>query len=95
MAVCPRTLSPSAGFSVCTQRRVYMHTTRTAQTRAHTHTHPRGARQASSGHLMLSCAVGCLSWEVSTGPVRANVFLSLCVLFKQEPSNAWKGCIRV
>lgn len=80
---------------MCTQRRVYMHSTRTAQTRVHTRTHPRGARQASSGHLMLSCAVGFLSWEVSTGPVRANVFLSLCVLFKQEPSNPWKGRIRV
>ena len=81
MAVCPRILGPlSRILCVCTQRRVYTHTTHTAQTRVHTRTHPRGSHQASSGHLMLSCAMGFLSWEVSTGPFRTNVFFSLCLI---------------
>ena len=67
---------------MCVHKGVYPCTPRTQQTHVQTCTHPRGAHQASSGHLMLSCAVGFFSWEVSSGPFRTNVFLSLCVLFK-------------
>lgn len=82
MAVCPWILSPlSRIHCVCTQRRVHVHATHTADTRADMHAptgSPPGLLRSSDAQL---CG-GLFVREVSSGPFRTNVFLSLCVLFK-------------
>ena len=72
--------APSAGFTVCAHKGVCTCTPHTQQTHVQTCTRPRGAHQASSGHLMLSCAVGFLCGRCLRG-LSGQTFSSLCVSY--------------
>lgn len=76
-------------------RRVPVHTTHTADTRADMHAPRREPHQRPPPVILMpTVTVGFFSWEVSSGPFRTNVF-SLYCLAQIEPSTPWKGRILV
>lgn len=80
---------------MCVRKGVYTCTSRTQHRHRCTHARTHGgAHQASSSRPMLSCAMGFLSWEVSTGPFGTNVFPSACVPYVNKPGSPWKGLVR-